>query len=100
MSFHPIKVSSSPRREQTVVRQWFWQGHGSPATARRALPSDYTSCDETPPLSPGQTPEIDDAFLWRWTQTRQHHGAINRQDNGTAWLFDDEAPRKGEPAQT
>src|SRR5919197_4715275 len=73
--------------------------HLSPATARRTLPSSCAPCEATPPRSPGQTPEIDDAFLGRRTQTREHHGLIKRKDDGTAWLLDDEAPRKGKPAQ-
>jgi hypothetical protein len=33
-------------------------------------------------------------------QTREHHGAIYRKYDGTAWLLNDEAPQKGKPAQT
>jgi hypothetical protein len=32
--------------------------------------------------SPGETPEVDDAFLRRRMQTREHHGSINRKDDG------------------
>jgi hypothetical protein len=33
-------------------------------------------------------------------QTREHHGVIYREDDGAAWLVNDEAPRKGEPTKT
>jgi hypothetical protein len=69
------------------------------ATARCAPTSSCASCKDIPSLSPGQPSEIEDAFLGRRMHTREHHGAINRKNDGTAWLFDDEAPSKGEPAQ-
>jgi hypothetical protein len=55
---------------------------------------------KTPHRSPREPLEVDDAFLRGRLQTREHHWVIDRKDDGTTGLLDDEATRKGEPAKT